>query len=36
MNGLELADLAEARWPGLKIILTSGFSEHTNYLYLLT
>lgn len=26
MNGFELAALALARWPGLKLLLTSGFS----------
>jgi DNA-binding NtrC family response regulator len=27
MNGVELAQLAMTRWPGLKVLLTSGFPE---------
>jgi PAS domain S-box-containing protein len=27
MNGYELARAAQARWPGLKVVLTSGFPE---------
>jgi PAS domain S-box-containing protein len=27
MNGIELARTAMARWPGLKVVLTSGFPE---------
>ncbi len=27
MDGLELATAATDRWPGLKVVLTSGFPE---------
>jgi YesN/AraC family two-component response regulator len=27
MDGIELARTAIARWPGLKVVLTSGFPE---------